>query len=46
MDLRERRGTSSSDEVEESDDGEPVRQEVSINLPRSPPPSATVDVDD
>ena len=32
-DLRERRGTSSSDEVEESDDGEPVRREVSINLP-------------
>ena len=43
-DLRERRGTSSSDEVEESDDGDPVRREVSINLPRSPP--ATADVDD
>ena len=43
-DLRERRGTSSSDEVEESDDGEPVRREVSISLPRSPP--ATADEDD
>ena len=43
-DLRDMSGRSSSDEVEESDDGEPVRREVSVVLPRSPP--ATADEDD
>ena len=39
-DLRERRGTSSSDEVEESHDREPGRREVSVVAPRSPPTTA------
>ena len=43
-DLRERRGASSSDGGEESDDVEPVRREVPIVLPRTPP--ATADEDD
>ena len=43
-DLRDVSGRSSSDEVEESDDREPGRREVSVVAPRSPP--TTVDAAD